>query len=80
MNKLVSLLTIGAIFGGISPSLAQQHKRISPHETVSKVIDGNRVMVVYGRPYTKDPQSGAGRPKDLDSLAELKAILEDLGK
>jgi hypothetical protein len=31
-------------------------KRISPHETVSKAIDGNRVTIVYGRPYTKDPQ------------------------
>jgi len=61
MNKLISLLTIGAIFGSISPLMAQQHKRISPHETVSKVIDGNRVMVVYGRPYTKDPESGQDR-------------------
>ena len=61
MNKLVSILTIGAIFGGISPSMAQQHPRVSPHETVSKVIDGNRVMIVYGRPYTKDPKSGQDR-------------------
>ena len=61
MNKLISLLTISAIFGVIPPAMAQQHKRISPHETVSKVIDGNRVMIVYGRPYTKDPQSGQDR-------------------
>src|SRR6201987_6525726 len=61
MQKLISLLTIGAIFGGISPAIAQQHKRISPHETVSKVIDGNRVIIVYGRPYTKDPNNGQDR-------------------
>ena len=61
MQKLISLLTIGAIFGGISPAMAQQHKRISPHETVSKVIDGNRVTLVYGRLYTKDPTSGQDR-------------------
>jgi Protein of unknown function (DUF2911) len=61
MNKLVSLVTIGAIIGGISPSMAQQHPRISPHETVSKAIDGNRVTIVYGRPYTKDPQTGQPR-------------------
>src|ERR1700733_8594916 len=61
MNKLVSILTIGAIIGGVTPSMAQQHKRISPHETVSKVIDGSRVMIVYGRPYTKDPQTGQDR-------------------
>jgi hypothetical protein len=61
MNKLVSILTIGAIIGGISPAMAQEHKRISPHETVGKVIDGNRVMIVYGRPYTKDPKTGQDR-------------------
>jgi len=26
----------------------------SPHETTSKKIDGNRVILVYGRPYSKD--------------------------
>ena len=61
MNKLASILTIGAIIGGISPSMAQEHKRISPHETLSQVIDGNRVMIVYGRPYTKDPKTGQDR-------------------
>ncbi len=61
MNKLVSVLTIGAIIGAISPAMAQEHKRISPHETVGKVIDGNRVMIVYGRPYTKDPKTGQDR-------------------
>ena len=61
MNKVISLLTIGAILGSISPAMAQQHKRISPHETVSKMIDGNRVIIVYGRPYTKDPNNGQDR-------------------
>ena len=42
------------------PIMAQQ-KRLSPHETVSAVIDGNRVTVVYGRPYTKDPKTGENR-------------------
>ena len=35
-----------------------QRARISPHETTSAVIDGNRVTLVYGRPYSKDPKSG----------------------
>ena len=61
MHKLVSILTIGAIIGSVSPSMAQQHQRVSPHETVSKVIDENRVTIVYGRPYTKDPQTGQDR-------------------
>lgn len=43
-----------------APAIAQQ-KRVSPHETISAVIDGGRVVVVYGRPYTKDPKSGEMR-------------------
>jgi hypothetical protein len=57
MNKLKCILTIGAIVACAWPLMGQQ-KRISPHETISKVIDGNRVTIVYGRPYTKDPTTG----------------------
>ena len=60
MNKLKSILTIGAITFITLPLMAQQ-KRVSPHETVSAVIDGNRVTIVYGRPYTKDPRTGEMR-------------------
>jgi Protein of unknown function (DUF2911) len=60
MNKLKLLLTVGAVMAFISPLMAQQ-KRISPHETVSKAIDGDRVTIVYGRPYTKDPNTGQNR-------------------
>jgi hypothetical protein len=60
MNKLKYILMVGGIFACLSPLMAQQ-KRISPHETVSKVIDGNRVTIVYGRPYTKDPTTGQNR-------------------
>ena len=60
MNKLKSILAIGAIIVSTLPLMAQQ-KRVSPHETVSAVIDGNRVTVVYGRPYTKDPKTGEPR-------------------
>jgi hypothetical protein len=60
MIKLKYILTFGAVIACISPLMAQQ-KRISPHETISKVIDGNRVTIVYGRPYTKDPTTGQNR-------------------
>jgi hypothetical protein len=60
MNKLKSILTIGAIIVGTLPLMAQQ-KRVSPHETTSAVIDGNRVTIVYGRPYTKDHMTGENR-------------------
>lgn len=57
---------------GLSPLLAQTPPpRVastggrSPHETFSTVIGdrrtGNRVTVTYGRPYTKDPQTGQVR-------------------
>jgi hypothetical protein len=60
MNKLKLLLTVGAATACISPLMAQQ-KRISPHETVSKAIDGDRVTIIYGRPFTKDPNTGQNR-------------------
>lgn len=43
-----------------TPLLAQQ-KRISPPDVTGAVIGGNRVTVYYGRPYTKDPKTGAPR-------------------
>lgn len=60
MNKLKSLIVMAAIFVSALPLMAQQ-KRVSPHETVSAVIDGSRVIVTYGRPYTKDPKTGEAR-------------------
>ena len=54
------LVVIAMIILCDSPVMAQQ-KRVSPHETTSAVVDGNRVTVVYGRPYTKDPKTGEPR-------------------
>jgi hypothetical protein len=60
MNTLKSILILGILGIGLLPSMAQQ-KRTSPHETVSAVIDGNRLTIVYGRPYTKSPRTGEVR-------------------
>lgn len=60
MNKLKSLLLIGIMAVGLLPAMAQQ-KRLSPHETVGAVIDGNRVTIVYGRPYSKKPGTSETR-------------------
>jgi hypothetical protein len=60
MNKLKSILTIAAIALSTLP-LAAQQKRVSPHEVVSTRIGGGLVQVIYGRPYTKDPNSGDAR-------------------
>lgn len=59
MNKIKYALVIAALLGA-SPLMAQQ-KRLSPHETISAVSDGNRVTVIYGRPYTKNPRTGEER-------------------
>ena len=60
MNQFKSALIIATLAVSASPLMAQQ-KRVSPHDTISTVIDGNRVTIVYGRPYTKDPRTGEAR-------------------
>lgn len=35
--------------------------RLSPSAITSTVIDGNRVTLVYSRPFTKDPKTGEAR-------------------
>jgi hypothetical protein len=37
--------------------IAAPRGRASPHETVNATIGGSRVVVIYGRPYSKDPRS-----------------------
>ena len=44
-----------------APKAAAPAGRVSPHETVSQVFDGrrdNRIVLTYGRPYSKDPKTG----------------------
>jgi hypothetical protein len=56
MKKIISTLVIttAAMIGAL-PVMAQQTRAISPHETISAVVDGNRVTITYGRPYTIKP-------------------------
>src|SRR6476469_6554708 len=56
-----TLLVLSLSFIGASFALAQDKPRVSPHETVNADIDGTAVTIVYGRPYTKDPKTGAPR-------------------
>jgi hypothetical protein len=60
MRQLRFTLAMIVAAAGALPLLAQ-HKRISPHETVSVVLGNNRVTITYGRPYTKDPKTGEPR-------------------
>jgi hypothetical protein len=59
MKTIKHALLIATLFTTL-PLMAQQ-KRVSPHETISAKIEGNRITVVYGRPYTKDPKTGEAR-------------------
>ena len=60
MNKIKLIPLLAALLLGALPLMAQQ-KRVSPHETIGSVIDGNRITIVYGRPYSKDPKTGEVR-------------------
>ncbi|MGA9451091.1 MAG: DUF2911 domain-containing protein [Verrucomicrobiia bacterium] len=61
MKKLISTLVITTIAVVSALPVMAQQKRLSPHETISAVIDGNRVTITYGRPYTKNPRTGEVR-------------------
>lgn len=61
MKKLLNnILVVAAALLAASPVVAQE-KRVSPHETITATIGGDQLTIVYGRPYTKDPKSGATR-------------------
>ena len=60
MNKLRFLLVIAAVVAVALPVLAQR-KRVSPHETITATVDGDKLTVIYGRPYSKDPKTGEPR-------------------
>jgi hypothetical protein len=58
MLRVIVLATVVGLLS-TAPAFAQRNrprKRVSPHETVSEVIDGNKVSVTYGRPYSKNPR------------------------
>jgi hypothetical protein len=61
--RLALVLSSVALLGSaaLHAQPAPPRPRASPHETVSTRIDGNRVMLVYGRPHLKDPKTGQPR-------------------
>jgi len=61
MKKLTFPLMLVAATALVALPAQAQHRRLSPHETISAVIDGNRVTVVYGRPYTTKPGTTEAR-------------------
>jgi len=76
MNPIRSLLLAVSLIGTVvvadattpttvKPPPASKEHMLSPHETISAVIGnrraGDRVTISYGRPFTKDPITGAPR-------------------
>jgi hypothetical protein len=67
MRKLLSAFAVMALLVTSLSAQAQQAPKAhsiggnSPHETTSAAVDGNRVTITYGRPYTKNPKSGEVR-------------------
>ena len=70
MRKLTAVLFLASLLAG--PAFAADMPAtkvassggVSPHETISAVIGGRggpRVTITYGRPFSKDPKSGAIR-------------------
>jgi Protein of unknown function (DUF2911) len=55
MKRFIHVLALTSAIVVVGLAYGQQ-KRVSPHETVSAVIAGNRVTLTYGRPYTKSPK------------------------
>lgn len=61
MKTLSSLLVLPTLCLLVATLRAEEKPRVSPHEKVTATVDGNAMIVVYGRPYTKDPKSGEPR-------------------
>jgi uncharacterized protein (DUF2141 family) len=61
MKKLRCTLVLLAAAIALTLTAAAQQQRLSPHETIGAVVDGNRVTIVYGRPYVKHPGTGEVR-------------------
>ena len=61
MKLIQSTLVVLTALALASPLFAEEKPRVSPHETVNATVDGAKITIVYGRPYSKDPKSGEKR-------------------
>jgi Protein of unknown function (DUF2911) len=61
MKTIIFTLAISALTLAGALSVPAQEHHLSPHETFSAVIDGNRVSITYGRPYTVKPGTTEAR-------------------
>lgn len=57
MKPIRSILLLGTLMAASLPALGA----VSPHETINATVDGAKITIVYGRPYTKNPRTGEPR-------------------
>jgi hypothetical protein len=57
----IRIVCFAVIVALLPAANGQEKKRVSPHETVNATVDDAQITIVYGRPYTKDPKTGAPR-------------------
>lgn len=55
MKSLLSLIALAALTFTVALPVSAQERRLSPHQTFSARLDGDRVTITYGRPYTIKP-------------------------
>jgi hypothetical protein len=61
MKKIASTLLLMALALASALPVMAQEKRVSPHETISARISGDRITLTYGRPYTVKPGTTEAR-------------------
>lgn len=61
MKKIASTLFLIALALASALPVMAQEKRVSPHETISARISGDRITLTYGRPYTVKPGTTEAR-------------------
>jgi hypothetical protein len=54
MKFSLSVLAAAVVIFSALPVMAQQKAPVSPHEVNTWTVDGNRITIIYGRPYSKD--------------------------
>jgi len=57
MKTFISTIAITALVMTAVLPVSAQERRLSPHETFSARISGDRITITYGRPYTIKPGS-----------------------
>lgn len=61
MRFLRTPVVFVAVLAALFPAARAQPPRVSPHETISRIVDFNRITIVYGRPYSRDAATGENR-------------------